>query len=237
MPADVPLPELVLLPGMDGTGELFAPFVEALPDGFETTTVRFPGDESHSYSELVEVVRRQLPESNLFVVVAESFSTPLAIELAAARPTNLAGLVLCAGFAARPVRGPIRYVLPVLMALAFRTTLPRFLAEHLLLGPGVQEPLLTQVRDAVISVRPRVLLDRLRAILRCDVRAELEKVDVPILYLQATQDRLVPSGCGEEIRQIRPDVVIRRIDGPHLLLQREPHIAADVVSAFVRKLC
>jgi len=32
---------LVLLPGMDGTGELFADFVEALPDAFDGRVVRY----------------------------------------------------------------------------------------------------------------------------------------------------------------------------------------------------
>lgn len=36
--------KLVLLPGMDGTGELFAGFVTALPDTFETTTIKYPSD-------------------------------------------------------------------------------------------------------------------------------------------------------------------------------------------------
>ena len=35
-------PKLVLLPGMDGTGELFDSFVKALPQSFTTEIVRYP---------------------------------------------------------------------------------------------------------------------------------------------------------------------------------------------------
>jgi len=36
--------KLLLLPGMDGTGDLFAGFVEAFPDEFETEIVSYPTD-------------------------------------------------------------------------------------------------------------------------------------------------------------------------------------------------
>ena len=67
----------VLLPGMDGTGELFADFVDALPKSFETVRVRYPADRCLSYSELEELVQAACSEP--FMLVAESFSTPLAI--------------------------------------------------------------------------------------------------------------------------------------------------------------
>lgn len=236
MPEDVQLRKVVLLPGMDGTGELFAPFVEALPNGFEIIAARFPRDVCLSYSELAEIVQSLLPESHPFVIVAESFSTPLAIQCAALRPANLAGLVLCAGFAASPLRGSMRSLAPILSAFAFRVGLPTSLARRRLVGPEAPILLWLQVKQAIASVQPKVLSDRLQAVLRCDVRAELAKVNVPILYLQAAQDRLVPAWCAEEIREIRPDAKITRIDGPHLLLQRESERTADAVAGFVRGL-
>jgi hypothetical protein len=44
-------------------------------------------------------------DSEPFVLLAESFSTPVAIRVAAENPTNLKGLILCAGFATSPVSG------------------------------------------------------------------------------------------------------------------------------------
>ena len=51
-PADL---HLVLLPGMDGTGELFGPLTRALPDDVAVTIVRFPSDELLSYEELLGI--------------------------------------------------------------------------------------------------------------------------------------------------------------------------------------
>jgi pimeloyl-[acyl-carrier protein] methyl ester esterase len=88
--------KLVLLPGTDGTGELFRPLIERLPREIECVPVRYPGDRWMSYLDLAGFVACQCPASGPFVLVAESFSTPLAIQIAATRPENLVGLVLCA---------------------------------------------------------------------------------------------------------------------------------------------
>jgi hypothetical protein len=71
--------KLVLLPGMDGTGELFSEFAAALAGEFEIATVRYPTEQSLSYSELEGFVRAACPTSEPFVLLAESYSTPAAI--------------------------------------------------------------------------------------------------------------------------------------------------------------
>ena len=88
------IPKLILLPGMDGTGELFADFVKALPN-LEIEVMRYPTDRHLSYEQLVPIVRSGISASEPFVFVAESFSTPLAIKLAADNPSNLKGVVIC----------------------------------------------------------------------------------------------------------------------------------------------
>jgi hypothetical protein len=50
----LPMHKLVLLPGMDGTGELFAGFVKALPEGFDPVIMRYPIDRPLSYADLLE---------------------------------------------------------------------------------------------------------------------------------------------------------------------------------------
>ncbi len=229
--------KLVLLPGMDGTGELFSEFVAALPSSIEATIVRYPTEEALSYQDLEGMVRAACPASEPFILVAESFSTPLAIQCAATHPANLAGIVLCAGFAASPVRGWRRLFGSLLAPLFLRVPLPNFAAKLWLVGPDAQASLLTAVRGAISSVQPRVLVARLRAALKCDVRADLGQIDVPILYLQANGDRLIDASCLEEIRRIKPQIKIVSIDGPHLLFQRQHQIAAEAVVEFARSCC
>jgi pimeloyl-[acyl-carrier protein] methyl ester esterase len=226
--------KLVLLPGMDGTGELFSEFIAALPDTFEVMTVRYPTERYLPYSELEHIVRAACPISGPFILVAESFSTPLAIQYAATNPANLAGVVLCAGFATSPVRGWRRFLGSLLAPLVFRVPLPNLAAKLWLVGSDAPTSLLTAVRGTISSVQPRVLVTRLRAVLKCEVRADLSQIAVPILYLQAKGDRLVSASCLEDVRRINPQVKVASLDGPHLLLQRQPQIAAEAVVEFAR---
>jgi pimeloyl-[acyl-carrier protein] methyl ester esterase len=221
---------------MDGTGKLFAEFVEAVAGIFETKTVQYPSDKCLSYAELVPFVRSTTPTSEPFVLVAESFSTPLAVQLAASHPPNLKGLIICAGFVTSPVRGLLRIVSSLLAPIVFIVAPSEATVRRFLVGPGASPSLLIAVRAAVSSVPPKVLSARLHAILSSDARTELGQVAVPILYIRAQQDRLVKLSSLEEIQRLRPDALSISIDAPHLLLQREPQRTAEIVSTFVRQL-
>jgi pimeloyl-[acyl-carrier protein] methyl ester esterase len=223
---------LVLLPGMHGTAELFQDLIKALPSTITTEAVGYPSDRFLSYAQLTALAARSIPSSEPFVLLAESFSTPLAIQLAANNHPNLKGLILCAGFATSPIRGWKRRLYSAFAPGVFRLPTPTWVLD-LLIGPNPPLALQIAVRSTISSVTPSVLAARLRAILDCDARADLAKVTVPILYLQAKQDRLIPTSCLEEIRQIVPKIAIATIPGPHLLLQRETAGSAEIVANFV----
>lgn len=230
------MPKLVLLPGLDGTGDLFRDFVRALPSEVDVLTVRYPNDRCLPYAELIETVRATCPLSAPIVLLAESFSTPLAIQYAATNPANLKGLVLCAGFVTSPVLGLRRLLYSLLMPVLFRIKLPEFAAKRWLVGADAPSALLNAIRNAITSVQPKVLVSRVHAVFECDVRAELKQVTVPILYIQAQQDRLVKASSVENIKRIKPQTTVARVDGPHLVLQKEPRRAAEVTWEFIQRL-
>lgn len=94
---------MVLLPGFDGTGRLFARFRAALPETLTTSTVAYPPEKFLPYSELPPFVRAAVPDSSPFVLLAESFSAPIALEFAATNPPNLAAVIVCFGFDFKPL--------------------------------------------------------------------------------------------------------------------------------------
>jgi pimeloyl-ACP methyl ester carboxylesterase len=222
---------------MDGTGELFSEFAAALAGECDIATVRYPTERRLSYSELEGIVQAVCSTSGRFVLLAESYSTPLAIKYAASNPENLEGLVLCAGFATSPMRGWQRLLGWSLAPLMFLIPLPNPAAKFWLVGPGAPPSLLELVRAAVSSVKPKVLAARLRDVLACEVRQEMGDVTVPVLYIQAKQDRLVSASCLDELLRIKPQMTVAALEGPHLLIQREPYKAAETVVTFVRSLC
>jgi pimeloyl-ACP methyl ester carboxylesterase len=92
----------VLLPGMDGTGVLFADFVASLPPEFKPLVVAYPNDPKLGYPELEVLARAALPRDQRFILLGESFSGPVAISIAASNPPGLLGLILCCTFARSP---------------------------------------------------------------------------------------------------------------------------------------
>jgi pimeloyl-[acyl-carrier protein] methyl ester esterase len=226
---------LVLLPGMHGTGELFSEFMRAMPEPKHIEALYYPNDVVWSYSQLLGAVKAWVPQTDEYYLLAESFSTPLAIQFAATRPANLKGLILCAGFASSPIEGWRRLLVRLFAPFLFSVGVPKF-GLNLLVGPNAPPALATAVHRAIVTVKAKVLAGRLRSALACDARRELSQIVVPILCLRAKQDRVVPVSCLEEIRRIRPDVVVSEIDGPHLILQREPQKAADSVVEFIRRI-
>lgn len=111
--------KLVLLPGMDGTGRLFYDFTSALAPDFEPVVGHYPTDLSHTNAELEAFACSFLPRDGPFVIVAESFSGPIAIAVSASKPPGLAGLVLCCTFARNP-RPLIALLKPLLNLIPFK---------------------------------------------------------------------------------------------------------------------
>ena len=88
---------------MDGTGRLFDRLRAALPQRFDVQVISYPTNELLGYDALAE--RITIP-SEPFAIVAESFSGPIGITLAARNLTHLRALVLVASFAQSPIAVP-----------------------------------------------------------------------------------------------------------------------------------
>ena len=226
----------MLLPGMDGTGTLFTSLIAALPSGIQATVLQYPTDIVQSQEQLLQFLESSLAVSDPFVLVAESFSTPLAIKWAATGRANLKGLVICAGFAASPVQGWLRRLGLLLSPVCFLVRPPDIAIRSFLVGSGAPDTLVAAVKGAIGSVRPRVLAHRLRLTLRCDYLSALAEVRSPILFLQPTQYKILSSLCLQEMRDMKPKAAVEAIPGPHLLLQASAQQSAEVIARYARQV-
>jgi len=225
--------KLVLLPGMDGTGILFTRFVAALEYEFNTLIVSYPRQTVLSYSELERIVRSVIPETEPFVLLAESFSSPIAIRIAANPPENMKGVVICAGFASSPLRGARRLAALAFAPIVLQFTPPGGVLRSLLIGRKGEPSSLALVREALEGVKPKVLISRLRLVLNCDERTNLQRVRVPILFIRPTVDRVVASAVYDEFLRSNPVVQMVEIDGTHLILQTNPKQCAEKIVGFM----
>ena len=97
-----------------------------------------------------------------------------------------------------------------------------------MIGAQMRAPL----QAALGRVTSAALRARMRAVLAVDVRDRLAKCEVPIVYLRATRDWLVPRAAARLIALIKPATRIIEFDAPHFLLQTAPLQAAREVAAF-----
>jgi pimeloyl-[acyl-carrier protein] methyl ester esterase len=231
-------PHLVLLPGLDGTGELFRNFLHELPSGYGRSVVPYPTNLS-SYADLDPIVRRAIPEHAAYVLLAESFSSPLAIQIASTNPGYLRGLILCGGFGSSPMRGPVRAAVGLAAPWLFRWDPHEFMLRRFLVGPDASGALIGQVREAIHQVPARVLANRLREVLRCDVLRDIRNIWVPILCLRGAADRLVNETCAKEIlsQAQREESRSVTIEGPHLLLQARAAACVHEIADFLHHSC
>jgi pimeloyl-[acyl-carrier protein] methyl ester esterase len=229
--AETARPCLVLLPGMDGSGLLFDDFIAALGGAVRPQVIAYPADRALGYAELVALVRSRLPANQPYYLLGESFSSPVAIALAAERPPMLMGLIISCGFARNPA--PAMHRLRALVRFVPLSHRFSGLAAPLLLGwharPGLRHALQRALAPAPVSL----LRHRLRAVLEVDYSAQMASVAVPVLYLQAAHDRIVPASAAQHMRSLQARLQVVTLHGPHLLLQAAPHEAAAAVRAFI----
>lgn len=222
---------IVLLPGMDGTGAMFAEFASALKERHRPIVVAYPADKPLDYQGLEAFVRERLPKDEPFVLLGESFSGPIAISLAASKPPGLIGLILCCTFASNPV--PLLSPFNRLIRYLPLPTRGARLLSPWLFGRFATPALLRSAQQALAGVPAKTLRVRLRAVLEVDVSERLKHIDVPFLYLQALEDRVVSQAVTRQVEALAPLMRVVRLRGPHLLLQSVPNEAGKIVDEFI----
>lgn len=218
--------KLILLPGLDGTGKLFRRFIECLPQPVEPVIITYPQTPATGYTALTELVRRQLPRSEDFLLLGESFSAAIAFEIARRPPRGLRGVIFVAGFLnnPRPWLLPVSRLLP--RKILLRNALPQWLTRACCLGRDSDPDLLRELQQTLNSVSPNIIVDRLEQIEQLHSGGRID--GLPAVYLQAGQDRLVPGGASGFQSKIS-DLVIKTVAGPHFLLQARPRACVDAL--------
>lgn len=221
---------LVLLPGLDGTGELFAPLLDALGDVIPASVVRY--EPERSLDDYVHAAAKALSPPNT-VLVAESFSGPVALALCARYSANIKGLVLCATFAQSPFRSLLRLTPFAPSALLGPSPIQPLMLRHACLNGERDSRLLERAVSVLRSVPVSTMHARLCTLATIDVRSLVPAVRVPVLYLRATRDRVVHRRLGRALTDKLSNVFVEEIEGPHLLLQARPRECAEAIMRFV----
>lgn len=220
--------KLVLLPGMDGTGRLFEPFLRCLGAG-ESQIIPLPDSGPQDYESLAKTIYLQLPKEP-FTLLAESFSGAIAIRLIAMGHEYLKKVVFASSFLSSPGKLRTRFMsqfsLDKFVGLPFASAGIKLFC----LGRTASKANIAELLSVVEEVPSDILKFRLREMSNLsNVSANFE---IPALCLIATKDRLI-QGSRYEFEQTFENIVVQEIDGPHFLLQACPEECASEVRAFM----
>ena len=86
------------MPGIDGTGIFFEPLIDALPPDIPVSVITYPPNAILSLEEHARFITKHFPTDNV-IIVAESFSGLVGLELLHLRPREVKGAVFSAAFA------------------------------------------------------------------------------------------------------------------------------------------
>lgn len=214
----------LILPGMDGHADLHDEFHRCL--GGPATTVAYDSQQALGYDDLEVLVRARIDAiDGPLVLIAESFSGPIAFRLGAHPAPNVVAVVFAATF----VRSPVpTWLNRFVTSFVFRAPPPKAVLGRLLTGFDGQ--LTDEISAAIKRVRPEVLATRVRHIINTDSTQLAEALKIPALSIRAQHDRMVPSSVSPASVGLAEQV----IDGPHLILRSRPEACARVVNDFVK---
>jgi pimeloyl-ACP methyl ester carboxylesterase len=228
-------PHLCLLPGLDGTGRLYTPLLDAFQGDCDAEVLAYDAGCFSGYAALAEALGPALRRHTDTVLIAESFAGPLAVMLAHRNPRHVRAVVLAASFVRAPL--PFSHACAAVLDRLPAMSLPVFALERVLAGGMLPAPLRREL-DAVLEAIPiDVLRQRALAALRVDVRRQLAALDLPLLHLQARRDRLIAARAGDEIVRLARNAQQVVIDAPHFLFQVAPVAAAGEIGRFLKRVC
>ena len=223
--------KIVLLPGLDGTGILFKPFLDALPNNTDSLIIDYPANKKLSYSELVNYVIDKLPNEK-FVLIGESFSGPIAYQIALLKPDKVASVIFVATFLSNPRKHLLKASSFLPVSLLLSLPIPTFIIKALLLGRTVNSEVINLFKQSLKQVPPYILSFRLKEIGKLTNNHEL--CGINSIYIQATDDRLVSNNCVKDFKAMFNNLKIFNVNGSHFILQTNPLACAEIVANEIR---
>ena len=138
-------------------------------------------------------------------------------------------LVLVATFASppKPFVSKICSFLPIKGLM--RLPLSGLASRVLFLGFSTSKEVLDGFLSSVASVPSGVIAQRLRVVSSFD--CGVSTLNVPVVYIQPTNDVLVPEKCFRFIEGVAGNIELERVSGPHFILQSKPEACAEIITS------
>lgn len=223
--------KIVLLPGLDGTGILFEPLIKLLPSDIEPLIISYPNNKKMNYEELTDYVINKLPDVE-YILIGESFSGPIAYQVALRKPNNLKSVIFVASFLSNPRNIILKLCDFLPLKLLFVLRIPRFFIKSFLLGKDINEQIISLLRQSLKKVPTSTLSYRLREI--ANLHKKHEHLSTRAVCIQPTNDKLVSSKSVKMFMNVMDNLSVYKVDGPHFILQANPLACVKIIVNEIR---
>ncbi|VAW99672.1 hypothetical protein MNBD_GAMMA21-1682 [hydrothermal vent metagenome] len=224
---------LILLPGLDGSGQLFAEFIDSLAENISVTCISFSEQEQLAYPELADYVRSRLPTDEKYIILAESFSGPIACLLAQTNLKHLQAIIFVASFLKNPNRRLLWLTCLLPLTILLRFSPPDFIIRKWMLGEKAGDEMLSKFKSILRRLPVKTIKFRLQEIYNLTL-AEFT-IGLPVYYIKPLQDRLVMEDNYYDFEKRCSTIELFTLDGPHFILQSKAKECANYVSQCVNK--
>ena len=228
-------PLLVLIPGLDGTGELFKPLLDVVPESIQTKVVTYNDCDSRELETIVSHVTKQLPNDRPLIIVAESFGGPVAVRLLQ-QNFEVLSCVFCATFTDAPQKLLLTLARYLPTNFLLSKPLPKAILKHVFLACKTSQDRINLIQQTILGVSASKMNERLNLLATIDVTEQLKYLpNIRYCYIKAKNDWLVPSRCAGIFKAGLQDIKIHEVNGGHFILQANPIECWRVIEKFLYK--
>jgi 3-oxoadipate enol-lactonase len=188
--------QLMLVPGIDGTGKLFYKQIPLLERAFAVTATRLR-DDARTMDDLVAHLHDEVTGvagGGRVTLLGESFGGALTLSYAIAHPERIERLVILNSFAHFGSQARLWLGYHLLRATPWgMMRIVRQLNARRMHSPQTEREEIRHFHELMRSATREGYLSRMRILREYDIREQLPSIAVPVLYLASDRDTLVPS--------------------------------------------
>jgi 3-oxoadipate enol-lactonase len=208
---------MVLVPGIDGTGVAFHRQVPLLERRYEVTMNRLRDDRAHDMADLIDDLRATVDAAanGPVTLIGESFGGALSLSFALAHPERVRRLVILNSFARFDSQARLWLAYHLTRAMPWPLMpLARKMSAWRMHSPHTDRAEIRVYHRLMRDAKKDGLVARLRILRDYDVRDRLPSIDVPVLFLAADHDHLVPSVRQAQLMgRLAPRATVRILGG------------------------
>jgi pimeloyl-ACP methyl ester carboxylesterase len=221
--------KILLIPGMDGTGELFKPLLDELPNNVDTQVVCLNSLKTQTPKEQASEIASLIGNDEV-IILSESYSGYIAYHLSLLSNVNIKHIVFAASFLENPTwLSRFNNLLP--LNLVRSGLIPDIILSSTLFAQRNNKELVKLFISSLELISNSMLRQRLKVITNLVRPTEL--LSVPCTYVQASNDYLVSKKSVDVFKKLCININIVKVRGGHFIVQSNPHYFSKLLQGVI----